>query len=88
MEGGDEVDPLLDKAIEVVIESGQASTSYLQRRLKVGYSRAARIIDQMEQKGVIGPFEGSKPRAVLMTRAQYLEMTLQPDHTVSGDTTE
>lgn len=88
VEGGDEVDPLLDKAIEVVIESGQASTSYLQRRLKVGYSRAARIIDQMEQKGVIGPFEGSKPRAVLMTRAQYLEMTLQPDHIASGDTTE
>lgn len=88
VEGGDEVDPLLDKAIEVVIESGQASTSYLQRRLKVGYSRAARIIDQMEQKGVIGPFEGSKPRTVLMTRAQYLEMTLQPDHIASGDTTE
>ena len=88
MEGGDEVDPLLDKAIEVVIESGQASTSYLQRRLKVGYSRAARIIDQMEQKGVIGPFEGSKPRAVLMTRAQYLEMTLQPDHTSANDTAE
>lgn len=88
VEGGDEVDPLLDKAIEVVIESGQASTSYLQRRLKVGYSRAARIIDQMEQKGVIGPFEGSKPRAVLMTRAQYLEMTLQPDRIASGDTTE
>lgn len=88
VEGGDEVDPLLDKAIEVVIESGQASTSYLQRRLKVGYSRAARIIDQMEQKGVIGPFEGSKPRAVLMTRAQYLEMTLQPDHTSANDTAE
>lgn len=86
--GSEEVDPLLDKAIEVVIESGQASTSYLQRRLKVGYSRAARIIDQMEQKGVIGPFEGSKPRAVLMTRAQYLEMTLQPDHTSANDTTE
>ena len=86
-EGGDETDPLLDKAIEVVIESGQASTSYLQRRLKVGYSRAARIIDQMEQKGVIGPFEGSKPRAVLMTRAQYLEMTLQPEHT-NGDTSQ
>ena len=86
--GGEEADPLLDKAIEVVIESGQASTSYLQRRLKVGYSRAARIIDQMEQKGVIGPFEGSKPRAVLMTRAQYLEMTLQPDHASSNDTTE
>ena len=88
VEGGEETDPLLDKAIEVVIESGQASTSYLQRRLKVGYSRAARIIDQMEQKGVIGPFEGSKPRAVLMTRAQYLEMTLQPDHTAASDTTE
>ena len=87
-DGSEEVDPLLDKAIEVVIESGQASTSYLQRRLKVGYSRAARIIDQMEQKGVIGPFEGSKPRAVLMTRAQYLEMTLQPDHTSANDTTE
>ena len=52
----------------------QASVSMLQRRLKLGYSRAARLVDQMEEKGVVGPFEGSKPRQVLITKEQWQEM--------------
>lgn len=71
-EGGD-ADAMLDDAIKVVVEAGQASTSLLQRRLKLGYSRAARIIDQMEERGVVGPYEGSKPRKVLITKEQLME---------------
>lgn len=67
-------DPLLPKAIEIVVEYQQASTSMLQRKMRVGYARAARLVDQLEEQGVVGPFEGSKPRAVLMNRQQYLEM--------------
>ncbi len=67
-------DPMLPKAIEIVVEMQQASTSMLQRKMRVGYARAARLVDQLEEQGVVGPFEGSKPRAVLMNRQQYLEM--------------
>lgn len=70
-EDGDE---MLPQAIEVVVEAGQASTSLLQRRLRLGYARAGRIIDEMEQRGIVGPHEGSKPRKVLITRQQWLEM--------------
>ncbi len=73
-EDGPDEDPLLSDAIKAVIESGQASTSFLQRKLKLGYARAARIIDQMEERGVVGEYAGSKPRQVLMTYDQYLEM--------------
>ncbi len=74
-EAGDEgFDELLPAAIEVVVELGQASVSMLQRRLKLGYGRAARLVDQMEEKGVVGPFEGSKPRQVLITKEQWQEM--------------
>jgi len=69
-------DEKLDEAIEAVIEAGQASTSYLQRKLKLGYGRAARLIDIMEQMGVVGTFEGSKPRQVIMTRQQWYERKL------------
>ena len=65
---------MLPQAIEAVVEAGMASTSMLQRRLRLGYARAGRIIDQLEQKGIIGPYEGSKPRQVLITRQQWLEM--------------
>ena len=73
-EVGDDYDELLPAAIEVVVDTGMASVSMLQRRLKLGYSRAARLVDQMEEKGVVGPFEGSKPRQVLISKAQWQEM--------------
>ena len=69
-----EYDELLPAAIEVVLEQGQASVSMLQRRLKLGYSRAARLVDQMEEKGIVGPFEGSKARQILITKEQWQEM--------------
>lgn len=75
--GGGDADELLPQAIEIVVEAGQASASLLQRRLKVGYSRAGRLIDQLEERGIIGPHEGAKPRSVLMSRAEYAEMTMQ-----------
>ena len=78
---GDDYDELLPSAIEVVVETGMASVSMLQRRLKLGYSRAARLVDQMEEKGVVGPFEGSKPRQVLITKEQWQEMQFKQDMT-------
>ena len=73
-------DPMLKQAVEVVIDAGQASTSLLQRRCKLGYARAARIMDEMEEKGIIGPYEGAKPRAVLISHQQWLEMQMnQPE---------
>ena len=69
-----EGDELLPAAVEVVLESGMASVSMLQRRLKLGYARAARIVDEMEDKGIVGPFEGSKPRQLLVTREQWQAM--------------
>ena len=72
-EDGPDEDPMLNDAIRVVVENGQASTSLLQRRLKLGYARAARIVDEMEQRGVVGPYEGSKPRRVLITKDQLME---------------
>ena len=69
-----EADDMLPAAIQAVVEAGQASASLLQRRLKVGYARAGRLIDQLEERGIIGPHEGSKPRAVLMSRSEYMEM--------------
>ena len=80
----DEGDELLPAAVDVVLETGQASVSMLQRRLKLGYSRAARLVDQMEERGIVGPFEGSKPRQLLITRAQWQEMQMGgsgPDET-------
>jgi S-DNA-T family DNA segregation ATPase FtsK/SpoIIIE len=72
-DGGLDVDSLMDEAIKCVIDAGQASTSLIQRRLKVGYARAGRMIDDMEQLGVVGPHQGSKPRDVLMTYNEWLE---------------
>ena len=77
--GGDDYDELLPAAIDVVLEVGQASVSMLQRRLKLGYGRAARLVDQMEEKGVVGPFEGSKPRQLLITKEQWAEMQYRQD---------
>ncbi len=69
-------DEMLYSAIDVVVDMGQASTSLLQRRLRLGYSRAARIVDEMEEMGIVGPSEGSKPRQVLISKNQWLEMKL------------
>ena len=76
-EGGEsDYDELLPQAVDVIFDTRQASVSMLQRRLKLGYSRAARLVDQMEELGIVGPFEGSKPRQVLITREQWQEMQM------------
>ena len=73
-EDAPDTDPMLEEAINVVVENGMASTSLLQRKLKLGYARAARIVDEMESRGVVGPYEGSKPRKVLITKEQLMEL--------------
>ena len=77
----DDTDPLLMEAIQTVVETGQASTSFIQRRFKVGYARAGRIIDQMEERGVISGYQGSKPREVLMSleKLEELKMGTSPE---------
>ena len=79
-EAQEDGDELLPAAVEVVLETGQASVSMLQRRLKLGYSRAARLVDQMEERGIVGPFDGSKPRQLLIDKAKWqeLQMSKQP----------
>ncbi len=72
----DDTDPFLNDAIQTVIETGQASTSFIQRRFKVGYARAGRIIDQMEERGIISGYEGSKPRQVLMSKERWQELNM------------
>ena len=67
-------DEMLPAAVDVILETNQASVSMLQRRLKLGYARAARIVDEMEEKGIVGPFQGSKPRAILITKEQWESM--------------
>ena len=73
----DDSDPFLMEAIDTVVETGQASTSFIQRRFKVGYARAGRIIDQMEERGIISGYQGSKPREVLMTKERWEELKMQ-----------
>ena len=72
----DDTDPFLMDAIQTVVETGQASTSFIQRRFKVGYARAGRIIDQMEERGIISGYQGSKPREVLMTKEHWEELKM------------
>jgi len=79
-----EFDELIDAAAEVVVETGQASVSMLQRRLKLGYARAARLVDQLEEKGIVGPFEGSKPRQLLITKEQWQELKYRQGITTGG----
>ena len=85
-------DEMLPAAVDVILETGQASVSMLQRRLKLGYARAARIVDEMEEKGIVGPFQGSKPRAILITKEQWETMRLgkstQMDFDDLGETEE
>ena len=82
----DDTDPFLMDAIDVVVETGQASTSFIQRRFKVGYARAGRIIDQMEERGVISGYQGSKPREVLMTKDRWNELKMAT--TPTAETTQ
>ncbi len=86
----DDTDPFLMDAIQTVVETGQASTSFIQRRFKVGYARAGRIIDQMEERGVISGYQGSKPREVLMTldRLNELKMGTSPETETSDEATQ
>ena len=88
-DSGGSGDELLPDAVEVILETGQASVSMLQRRLKLGYARAARIVDEMEERGIVGPFEGSKPRQLLITREQWEVMknggTVQPEPPVEEE---
>ena len=76
-EDGDSLDPLFNDAVDVVLENGKASTSFLQRKLSVGYSRGSKIMDQMEDKGIIGPAEGAKPRKILINKQQWIQIQAQ-----------
>ncbi len=78
-----DTDPMMPEAVKCVVEAGQASTSLLQRRLRLGYARAGRLIDEMEQMGIVGPHEGSKPRQVLITYQQWLEMSMRQNDEAS-----
>ena len=75
----DGTDPLLMEAIDTVVDTRQASTCFIQRRFKVGYARAGRIIDQMEERGVISGYQGSKPREVLMSKERWEELKMSTD---------
>ena len=75
-ENDDDTDPLLMEAIDLVVETGTASTSFIQRKLKVGYARAGRIIDQMEERGIISGYQGSKPRQVIMPKERWEELKM------------
>ncbi len=77
-------DPMLNDAIEVVINAGGASTTMLQKKLKLGYARASRVMDQLEEKGIVGPSEGAKPRTVLVSKQQWYEMQALADGAGSG----
>ena len=79
VDGEDEYDEMLPQAIEVVVDAGEASTSLLQRKLRLGYARAGRLIDEMESRGIVGAHAGSKAREVLITRQQWLEMSMRGD---------
>ncbi len=84
-EGGDDADPILNEAIDLVVDMGQASASMLQRRFKIGYSRAGRIVDQMEARGLISGYEGSKPRQVLISKSEWQELKLGNSDTSSNN---
>ena len=84
-EEGETHDPMLKQAAETVIDAGMASTSLLQRKCKLGYARAARIMDEMEQMGIIGPYQGAKPREVLISRQQWIERTMNSGEAVPDE---
>ncbi len=88
MDDEDDADPFLNEAIETVIEIGQASTSLIQRKFKVGYARAGRIIDQMEARGVISGYAGSKPREVLISKERWQELNMSQHQAASSNSEE
>ena len=77
IDSDDAVDGLFEDAVQCVLDAGQCSTSYLQRRLKVGYARAARLVDELEDRGIVGQADGSKPREVLITKNQWSEFQMR-----------
>ncbi len=79
---------IIDQAVEVLIDAGQASVSYLQRKLKLGYARAARVMDELEEMGVVGPYEGAKPRSVLVTREMWQQRKLINRDNMANETQE
>jgi S-DNA-T family DNA segregation ATPase FtsK/SpoIIIE len=81
-------DEMLPAAVDVILEIGQASVSMLQRRLKLGYARAARIVDEMEEKGIVGPYQGSKPRDILVTKEQWAQMRAGSNNQMSFEDVE
>ncbi len=87
-EEGEALDPLFEKAVEVVLETGRASTSFLQRKLSVGYSRGSKIIDQMEEKGIIGPQDGAKPREIRINMQQWIQMKANGPVDFTAENTE
>lgn len=88
-ESGENLDPLFDDAVDVVLENGKASTSFLQRKLGVGYSRGSKIMDQMEDKHIIGPAEGAKPRKILINKQQWIQIKAQgPASEFTAENTE
>ena len=87
-EDSDDADALLDAAIELVVDMGQASASMLQRRFRIGYSRAGRIIDQMEARGIVSGYEGSKPRQVLISKEEWNELKMGPSIEMTNDDNE
>lgn len=84
--GGESLDPLFEKAVEVVLDNQRASTSFLQRKLSVGYSRGSKIMDELEEKGIIGPQDGAKPREIRINKQQWIQMQAQGP--VTGFTAE
>ena len=81
IDSDEETDPKFYDAVEVALDMGKISTSLLQRRLSLGYGRAAKIVDKMEQMGIVGPPEGQKPRNILISRRDFQEMMMHRDDT-------
>ncbi|MBR3737471.1 MAG: DNA translocase FtsK, partial [Eubacterium sp.] len=87
-ESSESLDPLFEKAVEVILENGRASTSFLERKLGVGYSRGSKIMDQVEEKGIIGPQDGAKPREIRITMQQWIQMKANGSVDFTSENTE
>ena len=87
-ESDEALDPLFEKAVEVILENQRASTSFLERKLGVGYSRGSKIMDQVEEKGIIGPQDGAKPREIRINMQQWIQMKANGALDFTADNTE